>query len=160
MYGTAAHVRIHHVAGRSPGGGPVIAVLTDGPTDLAVAARAAALAARHGTLLIAAATVHTPRFSINALLHHTRRQRLHAQTTAIVARVTPILHTAGIAYTRTTLTVPSGTDPLRALPVGAVHRLINRFHAVAVVTAGPVHDPTGTLQPHPTGQASPARTPG
>jgi hypothetical protein len=125
----------------------VLAVLTDGPTDLAVAAHAADLVARTRTLLIAAAAVHAGEISVNAALHRARHRRIQADTAAIVGRVVPILHSAGVAYFRSTLLVPAGTDPLRALPVTAVHRLVSRFGAVAVVTAAPLHDPAGTLRP-------------
>lgn len=151
---TLARPHTAHVAGRTPGSGPVLAVLTDGPTDMAVAAHAADLAARTRTLLVAAATVHTTGISVNALPHQARTRRVNADSTAIVARVTPILHTAGVAFVRTTVLVPAGTDTLRALPLGAVHELVGRFGAVAVVTALPLHDPTGVLhpaQPHHTG---------
>lgn len=47
--------RVHHVAGRTSGSGPLVAVLTDGPADVAVAAHAAELAVRTGSLLITAA---------------------------------------------------------------------------------------------------------
>lgn len=139
----------YRVAGRTPGSGPVLAVFTDGPTDPAVAACAADLAARTRTLLIAAAAVHATGVSVNAILHRARNRRIQADRTAIIGRVTPILHTAGVAYFSTTLLVPAGTGPLRALPLAAVHQLINRFGAVAVVTALPLHDPTGVLQPAP-----------
>jgi hypothetical protein len=136
-----------HVAGRTPGSGPVVAVFTDHPTDMAVAAHAAGLAARHGTLLVAAAAVHSTGYSLDALLHHARSRRPHTDSIAVVGRVTPILHTAGVAWLRSSLVLPAGTDALRALPVAAVRRLIERFSAVAVVTALPLHDPTGMLQP-------------
>jgi hypothetical protein len=136
-----------HVAGRAPGSGPVVAVLTDHPTDMAVAARAADLAARHGTLLIAAAAVHSTGFSLDPLLHHARDRRLRTDSIAIAGRIAPILHTAGVAWMRSTLVLPAGTDALRALPIMALHRLVDRFSAVAVVTALPLHDPTGMLQP-------------
>ncbi|GAA0807178.1 hypothetical protein [Spirilliplanes yamanashiensis] len=138
-----------HVAGRTPASGPVIAVLTDGPTDLAVAAHAAGVAARSGTLLIAAAAVHTTGPSLNVLLHHARERRLHADSVAIVGRVAPVLHRAGVAWMRSSLLLPAGTDALRALPVAAVRQLVDRFGAVAVVTARPLRDPTGVLQPAP-----------
>jgi hypothetical protein len=143
-----ARPRIHHVAGRTPGTGPVLVVLADGPADLAVAAHAADLAARTGTLLIAAAAVTADSgVSVNALLHRSRAGRIDADSRAIVARVTPILHSSRVAYLRTTLPVPAGVDPTRALPVAPVHHLVDRFGAVAVVTAVPLHDPTGVLQP-------------
>lgn len=138
---------ICRVDGRTPGSGPVVAVFTDGPTDMAVAAYAADLAARSGTLLIAAAAVHGTTVSLNALLHQARNRRLHADSTAIVGRVTPILHAAGVAWMRSTLLLPAGLDALRALPVSPVRQLIDRFSAVAVVTALPLRDPTGMLQP-------------
>jgi hypothetical protein len=138
---------LYRVAGRTPGSGPVVAVLTDHPTDMAVAAHAADLAARHGTLLVAAAAVHSTGLSLHSLLHHARDRRLHSESVAVVGRVTPILLTAGVAWMRSTLVLPAGTDALRALPVTAVRRLVDRFSAVAVVTALPLHDPTGMLQP-------------
>ncbi|RZU46609.1 hypothetical protein EV385_6684 [Krasilnikovia cinnamomea] len=152
---TATRPSTAHLAGRTPGSGPVLAVLTDGPTDMAVAAHAADLAVRTGTLLIAAATVAAGSGINPLLLQHTRTRRVHNDTTAIVARITPILHGAGVAYRRSTLLVPAGTDTLRALPVTAVRRLVDRFGAVTVVTARPLRDPTGTLQP-----ADPHTTPG
>ncbi len=142
-----ASTRTYHVAGRTPGTGPVLVVLADGPADLAVAARAADLAARTGTLLVAAAAVAARSgVSINPLFHRARSGRIDADSRAIVARVTPILHSAGVAYLRTTLPVPEGVDPTRALPVGPVHHLVERFGAVAVVTAVTLHDPTGVLR--------------
>jgi len=142
-----ARPRTYHVAGRTPGTGPVIAVLTDGPTDVAVAAHAADLAARTGTLLITAAAVTTTGFSTNALLHHVRQRRIDSDARAIVARVSPIVHSAGVAHFRTTLPVDPGVDATRALPATPLYHLIGRFGAVAVVTATPLHDPTGGLQP-------------
>jgi hypothetical protein len=133
------------VTGRTPGSGPVVALLTDGPTDMAVAAHAAGITARYGTLLIAAAAVHTNGFRVNAP-RRTARDRIDADTHAVVARVTPILHSAGVAFLRSALPVPAGTDLLRALPVTAVHRLAHRFGAVTVVAADALHDPTGVLQ--------------
>jgi hypothetical protein len=149
--------RTYHVAGRTPGTGPVVAVLTDGPADVLVAAHAADLAARTGTLLITAAAVTTCGTSVNALLHRARTNRVDADTRAIVARVAPVLHSAGVAHFRTTLPIPPGVDASRALPVTAVHHLINRFGAVAVITAAGLHDPTGQL--HPTGAHHTAPTP-
>lgn len=150
---TVTRPRISHVAGRTPGSGPVIAVLTDGPTDMAVAAQAAGISARHGVLLVAAAAVH-PSGSNSADLDlwapSAGPGRLHAETNAIVARVTPILFSAGVAFLRTPIPVPPATDTLRALPVTAVHRLVQRFGAVTVVTATPLHDPTGMLRPEDT----------
>ncbi|MEU8233335.1 hypothetical protein AB0C12_27455 [Actinoplanes sp. NPDC048967] len=134
---------------RTRGSGPVLAVLTDSPTDLLVAAHAADIAARTGTLLIAAATVHTTGCSVNALLHHARNRRVRFRTVAIVARITPILHATGVAYFRSTLLVPAGTDTRLSLPTDAVSRLVDRFGAVTVVTGQPLHDPTGVLQPTP-----------
>jgi hypothetical protein len=147
-----------YITGRTPGSGPVLAVLTDGPTDMAVAAHAADLAARTGTLLIAAAAVHTTGFSLNALLHHARNRRVQADSIAIVGRVTPILHSAGVAHMRSTLLLPVGTDALRALPVAPVRQLVDRFSAVAVVTALPLRDPTGFLQPAERHTGRPAST--
>jgi hypothetical protein len=141
--------RTYEIAGRTPGSGPVLAVLTDAPTDLVVVAHAADLAARTSTLLIAAATVHTTGCSVNALLHHARNRRIRCRSIAVVARVTPILHAAGVAYFRSTLLVPADTDIRRALPVTAVRRLVDRFGAVAVVTALPLHDPRGTFEHGP-----------
>ncbi|MFD1364537.1 hypothetical protein [Actinoplanes sichuanensis] len=149
---------ISRVTGRTPGSGPVVAVLTDGPTDMAVAAHAADLAARSGTLLIAAAAVHNTGFSLNALLCHARNQRLHADSIAIVGRVTPILHTAGVAWMRSTLLLPAGTDALRAVPITALQQLVNRYGAVAVVTALPLSDPTGLLHPAERHPGAPANT--
>ncbi|MFI7542795.1 hypothetical protein [Actinoplanes sp. NPDC049599] len=148
---TSIVVRPHtyDVVGRTRGSGPVLAVLTDAPTDLIVAAHAADLAARTGTLLIAAATVHTTGCSVNALLHHARDRRIRTRGIAIVARVTPILHAAAVAYFRSTLLVPTGTDTGRPLPTTAVHRLVDRFGAVTVITALPLHDPTGILRAGP-----------
>lgn len=141
----------YHVAGRTPGSGPVLAAFTGGPTDPAVAAHAAGLAARTHTVLIAAAAVRTTGPSVNSLLHLARNRRLRADRTAVLGRITPILHTAGVAYFATTLPVPAGTDTVRALPLDALHQLINRFGVVAVITALPLHDPTGVLRraPHP-----------
>lgn len=150
MTSIAVRPRAYDVAGRTCGSGPVLAVLTDAPTDLIVAAHAADLAARAGTLLITAATVHTTGCSVNALLHHARGRRIRSKSIAIAARVTPILHATGVAYFRSTLLVPTGTDTRHPLPITAVCRLVDRFGAVAVVTALPLHDPTGVLQPAPT----------
>lgn len=147
----------YDVAGRTLGSGPVLGVLTDTPADMAVAAHAADLAARTGTLLIAAATVHTTGCSVNALLHHARDRRIRSRSIAIVARVTPILNAAGVAYFRTTLLVPTSTDTGRAPPIAGVTRVVNRFGAVAVVIALPLHDPTGALRP--TAHHGPATAP-
>lgn len=136
----------YRVAGRTAGSGPVLAVFTDGPADMAVAAHAASLAAHTRTLLVAAAAVHVTGLNINPILRGARTRRVHADRTAIIGRVTPILHAAGVAHLSTTLLVPTGTDALRALPLPSVHQLINRFSAVTVVTAHPLHDPTGMLQ--------------
>jgi hypothetical protein len=151
--------RSYAVAGRTLGSGPVLAVLTDGPDDMAVAADAADLAARTGTLLIAAATVHTTGCSVNALLHHARDRRIRSRSIAVVARITPILHATGVAYFRSTLLVPTGTETGNSLPVAPVRRLADRFGAVAVVTALPLHDPTGVLQPSPHQDHGPAAAP-
>jgi len=140
---------ISYVAGRTAGCGPVVAVLTDGPTDPAVAAHAADFAARTGTLLILAPAVQTGGPSLNAVLQHARNRRINAESIAIAARVTPILHAAGAAYFRSTLRVPAGTDALHTLPAAAVRQLVDRFGAVAVVTALPLHDPSGVLRPAP-----------
>lgn len=144
---TATRPSTAHVAGRTPGSGPVLAVLTDAPSDLAVASHAADLAARTGTLLIAAATVHTTTPDIDLLRRRAGSRRVHSDSIAIVGRVTPILHAAGVAYFRSTLLVPAGTDPLRGLPITAVRHLADRFAAATVVSALPLHDPTGTLRP-------------
>ena len=149
MTRTPVHPHVYDVAGRTRGSGPVLAVLTDSPTDMLVAARAADIAARTGTLLIAAATVHTTGCSVNALLHQPRNRRIHSRSIAVVARVTPMLHAAAVAYFRSTLLVPAGTDTRLPLPADAVSRLIDRFGAVTVVTALPLHDPTGVLRPAP-----------
>lgn len=155
-----ARPRTYHVAGRTPSTGPVIAVLTDGPADVAVAAHAAGLAARTGTLLITAAAVTTSAgFSMNALLHRARARRTLDDRRAITARVTPVLHTAGVAHFSTTLEIPPGIDATRVLPVTAVHHLINRFGAVAVVTTTPLHDPTGILQAAGPHHRTPAHLP-
>jgi hypothetical protein len=141
-----ARPRTYYVTGRTPGTGPVIAVLTDGPADVAVTAHAADLAARTGTLLITAAAVPTGAgLRVDALLHRARGSRVDADTRAIVARVAPILHSAGVAHFRATLRLPPGLDATRALPVTAVHELVNRFGAVVVVTATPLNDATGVL---------------
>ncbi len=144
-----ARPRTFSVAGRPPGSGPVLAVLTDGPADPAVAAHAAELAVRTGTLLVAAAVVRTSGISVNALLHRARDRRIQADSTAIVARVAPTLHRAGVAYFRTSLLIPAGSGTLRDLPVTALRQVIDRFGAVAVVTALPLHDPAGGLTPAP-----------
>jgi hypothetical protein len=160
MSSIPARPRTYHVAGRTPGTGPVVAVLTDGPADVAVAAYAADLAARTGTLLITAAAVASSGgMSVNALLHRARAARVDADTRAIVARVAPVLHSAGVAHFRTTLAIPAGVDAGRALPVTAVHHLIDRFGAVAVITAAPLHDPTGHLQPVSSQHSVPAAAP-
>lgn len=145
-----------HVADRAPGSGPVLAILTDGPTDMAVAAHAADLAARNCSLLIAVAAVHTSGLSINALLHRARARRVSAESRAIVARVTPILHAAGVVHHRGTLLLPAGVDALRDLPVAAVRQLVDRFSAAVVVTALPLRDPAGVLQPAPHPRHEPA----
>jgi hypothetical protein len=144
---TGSSVHVHSVAGRSPGAGSVLAVFTDGPSDPAVARTAAALAGGTGTLLVAAAAVPGTGLSINPLLHQARARRRHTESVAIVARVTPILSTAGVGWLRTTLPVPAGPDPARLLPVAAVRRLAGRLHAAVVVTAAPLPDPSGFLSP-------------
>ena len=85
--------------------------------------------------------------STNALLHRARDRRIDADTRAIVARVTPVLHSCGVAYMRTTLRLPDAVPAGPTLPIDAVHQVVGRFGAVAVVTAGPLHDPTGMLRP-------------
>lgn len=144
---TSARPYLHHVAGRAVGSGPVVAVLTDHPTDVTVAAHAAELAARHRTMLIAAAAVNSPGIDMRRLLAHTRNRRLNADSVAITGRVAPILDAAGIAWMRSTLLLPLGSDALRALPPDPLRQLVGRFSAAAVVTARPLHDPTGTLVP-------------
>ncbi len=146
---TSAPARCYQVAGRTPGSGPVVAVLTDGPTDLTVAATAAAWAAETRTLLIAAAAVGDTGFSVNALLHRTRTGRTTAESAAIVGRVVPILTATGVAWLRTAVAVPAGADASRTLPLGPVLHLTERFGAVAVVTAAALHDPSGRLTPVP-----------
>ena len=159
MRSIPARPRTYHVAGRTPGSGPVLAVPTDGPADVAVAAHAADLAARTGTLLITAAAVTAGGLSVNALLHRARAGRVDADTRAVVARVAPVLHSAGVAHLRTTLPVPAGVDATRALPVAAVHHLIDRFGAVAVITSARLDDPTGQLQPIGSQHTAPAAAP-
>jgi hypothetical protein len=132
----------YQVVGRAPGTGPVLAVLADGPTDLAVATRAADLAAGTRTLLVVAAAVPTGDAGVDPLRN---RVRMRADTLAIAGRVAPVLHSAGVAYLRTALPMPAGADPTRALPVAAVLRLAERFAAVTVVAATVLHDPTGHL---------------
>lgn len=149
MTRTPAHPHVYDVAGRTRGSGPVLAVLTDSPADTLVAAHAADIAARTGTLLIAAATVPTTGCSVNALLHHARNRRIRSRSIAVVARVTPILRAAGVAYFRSTLLVPAGTDTRLGVPADAVSQLVDRFGAVAVVIALPLHDSTGVLRPTP-----------
>ncbi|GAA3932855.1 hypothetical protein [Actinoplanes auranticolor] len=83
------------------------------------------------------------------MLHLARNRRIRSRSIAVVARVTPILHAVGVAYFRSTLLVPAGTDTRRALPATAVHRLVDRFGAVAVVTALPLHGPSGTFEHGP-----------
>ncbi|MDY7087646.1 MAG: hypothetical protein SYR96_21360 [Actinomycetota bacterium] len=140
---------VHHVEGRTRGTGPVLAVFTDGPTDLTVAATAAAIAAQTGTLLIAAAAVPHSGFSLNSLLHRARSQRISQESAAIIGRVTPILTTAGVAWARATFAVPLGVDPARTLPAHAIQDLINRFAAVTVVTAAAPPGPSSDRQPAP-----------
>ena len=144
---SVTHPHVAHVAGRTLGSGPVVAVFTDHPCDMAVAAHAAGLAAASGTLLIAAAAVHSSGLSAATLVHRARSRRLHPDSVAIVGRVTPILHTAGVAYLRSMVVLPAGADALHALPVTAVRQLVDRFSAVAVVTARPLRDPSGVLKP-------------
>lgn len=94
---------------------------------MAVAAHAADLAARTGTLLITAAAVTTEAgFSMNALLHRARADRIRDDRRAITGRAAPVLHCAGVAHF-TTLEVPPGLDATHSLPFTAVHHLINRF---------------------------------
>jgi hypothetical protein len=144
---TVTRPHLCHVTGRTPGSGPVMAVLADHPSDMDVAAHGADVAARHGTLLIAAAAVHSTGFSLNTLLHRARNRRLRTDSIAITGRVARILNTAGVAWMRSTLVLPAGTDALRALPITELRQLVDRFGAVTVVTALPLHDPTGSLQP-------------
>jgi hypothetical protein len=147
MTHTPVQPHTYHVAGRTPGSGPVIAVLTDGPSDVDAAAHAAGLAAHTGTLLITAAAVATTGFSMNALLHHARTRSIRDDRRAITARVMPVLHSIGVAHFSTALHIPPGVDATRGTPLAAIHQLINRFGAVAVVTTTPLHDPTGALRP-------------
>jgi hypothetical protein len=142
---TPSHVVRYQIAGRAPGSGPVVAVLTDGPTDPTVAAAAADWAARTGIGVVAAAAVVTTGFSIDPLLHRARARRMANESAAITGRVAPTLTAAGAQWRPAVITVPVGTDVARALPVAAVQRLVDRFDAAAVVTTSALFDPTGRL---------------
>ncbi|WP_203722462.1 hypothetical protein [Paractinoplanes abujensis] len=127
----------------------MLVVLTGTRADLLVAAQAADLAARTGTLLIVAAAVPTTGRSVNALMHQSRDRRIRSKSIAVVARVTPILRAAGVAYFRSTLPVPTRADTRLAVPTASVRSVVDRFGAVAVVTALTLHDRTGVLRPSP-----------
>jgi len=142
-----ATVNRYHVIGRTPGSGPVVAVFTDCPTDLPVAAAAASWAADTRTLLVAAAAVTDPGFSLNPLLHRAAERRLGTESVAIVGRVTPVLTAIGVAWIRATIAVPAGVDPARSLPATTVRDLVDRYAAVGVVTAAALDDPSGRLVP-------------
>ncbi len=129
----------YRIPGRHDAAGTtVVAVLTDGPTDLPVVTHAIALAARTGGLLIAAAAVRGSGFSVNPRLHRVRAQRITTEAAAITGRVTPALHAAGIAHLRATLVLPARHDPGQPPPADLVRRLADRHHAALVVTAAPL----------------------
>ncbi len=132
-----ARPRTYRVTGRTPGCGPVLAVLTGAPTDTAVAAHAADLARSTGTLLIAAAAVSGD------------GPAARTACLGITARVAAILHSAGVACLRSTITLPAGAVARRALPVTPIHGVVHRFGVVTVVTASLIGDPTGVLRPAP-----------
>ncbi|MFB9681712.1 hypothetical protein [Streptosporangium vulgare] len=162
--GTPASVYCHQVTGRLPGTGPVLAVLTGGPADLAVAQAAATWAAGTGSLVIAATVVTGTGFSLNPLLHQVRARRQDADSLTVIGRLTPILTAAGVAWLRTVVAVPTRAGPAPtpsltpALPLATIRRLVDRFTAVAVVTAAPLHDPAGRLAPLPPQAATVAIT--
>ncbi|HZG93649.1 MAG TPA: hypothetical protein VEZ46_02955 [Mycobacteriales bacterium] len=143
---TSSDVFCYQVAGRAPGSGPVVAVLTDGPADLAAAAAAAGWSADTGTRVVAAAVVVDTGFSIDPLLHRARARRMADESAAITGRVAPTLAAAGVEWRPAATTVKVATDVTRALPVAAVHRLVDRFTAAAVVTSAALDDPTGRLR--------------
>ncbi|GAA0838331.1 hypothetical protein ACFQVD_08760 [Streptosporangium amethystogenes subsp. fukuiense] len=157
-----ASVYCHQVTGRLPGTGPVLAVLTGGPADLAVAHTAATWATGTRSLVIAATVVTGTGFSLNPLLHQVRARRQDADSLAVIDRLTPILTAAGVAWLRAIVAVPTRAGPAPAmtpaLPLAAIRRLVDRFAAVAVVTATPLHDPAGRLAPLPPQAANAAIT--
>ncbi|RZU46614.1 hypothetical protein EV385_6689 [Krasilnikovia cinnamomea] len=132
-------VTLYQAADRSPGSGPILAVLTDGFTDLAVAATAARLAA-DGRPVIVAAAVRGSGPSINALLHQARATRIAADVAAAAGRVSPILQRAGVMFQTTPLLLPVGW-PDGPLPARSVRRLARRTRAATVVTAAPLTRP-------------------
>ncbi|WP_084965985.1 hypothetical protein [Thermoactinospora rubra] len=142
-----ASVYCHQVTGRLPGSGPVLALFTGGLADLAVAQAAATWAAGTRSLVIATTVVTSTGFSLNPLLHQIRSRRQDTDSLAIIGRLTPVLTAAGVAWLRIIVAVPTLAGPARALPMTTVRRLVDRFAAVAVVTAMPLHDPTGRMVP-------------
>ncbi|MDW4909223.1 hypothetical protein RB628_28755 [Streptomyces sp. ADMS] len=117
-------VHVHRFSPRADGS--VLALFTGSRADQAVAAHAADLAARTDHPVTAAAVVvRSTGFSINALLHHARSRRIHAETDAILAPVLPVIARAGPART-TTLVAPAHINPYRSLPVDRVERLAER----------------------------------
>lgn len=156
--GAPVSVYCHQVTGRLPGAGPVLAVLTGGPADLAVAQAAAAWAAGTGSPVIAATVVTGTGFSLNPLLHQVRARRQDADSLAVIDRLTPILTAAGVAWLRTIVAVPTRAGPAPTPSLVTIRRLVDRFAAVAVVTAAPLHDPAGRLAPLPPQAAAMAIT--
>ncbi|MEV4067378.1 hypothetical protein, partial [Nonomuraea dietziae] len=138
--GTQVTVHYHQVTGRLAGAGPVLAILTGSPADLAVAQAAAGWAAGTGSRVVAATVVTHTGFSLNPLLHQVRASRYEADSLAITARVFPVLTAAGVVWLRTLVAVPGRRGPARAPLLSAIRRLIDRFAAVAVVTTTPQHD--------------------
>ncbi|WP_431920923.1 hypothetical protein [Nonomuraea jabiensis] len=146
MRQTSDPVICYQVVGRNPGTGPVLALCTGGPADLAVAASGAAWAAGTRSLVIAITVVTGTGFSLNPLLHQVRARRQDCDSVTIINRIVPALTAAGVAWLRTIVAVPAGAGPA-SVPLGTIRRLVDRFAAVAVVTATALHDPTGRLIP-------------
>jgi hypothetical protein len=125
----------YRVPGRpAPSGGPVLAVLTDGPADLAVAAQAVALAARTGAPVVAAAAVQGTGFGISAMLHVARARRMADETAAITGRVLPLLQSTRTPHVLTALLLPAHHDTGGPLPARAVRRAADHHGAALVVS--------------------------
>lgn len=131
----------HQITDRLPGTGPVLAVLTGGPADLAVARTAATWAAGTGSLLIAVTVVTSTGFSINPLLHQVRARRQDADSLAVIDRLTPILTASGVAWLRTIVAVPTRAGPTLtlapALPLATIRRLVDRYAGLQQVREYP-----------------------
>jgi hypothetical protein len=137
----------YRVPGRpAASGGPVLAVLTDGPADLAVAAQAVALAARTGATVVAAAAVRGTGFGISAVLHLARARRTAEESSAITGRVLPLLQSTRTPHEVAALLLPLHWDTSGPLPGSAVRRAADHHEAAFVVSARELHAADGLLR--------------